>query len=192
MNEIWKDIQYIDCYQVSTFGNIRNSKTKRVLKLSTIFGGYNVITIAGKTYSVHRIVGITFIPNIENKPTINHIDKVRDNNNILNLEWSTYREQALHSPTLNSNNKKGVWKIDVHTKERIFKYETIKEASLLTIGYVEGYKEISACALGKTETAFDYIWEYDKYETIPNEEWKSISIQNKKKLRIIGFQIMVE
>ena len=45
----------------------------------------------------HRAVAIAFIPNPENKPTVNHIDAVKINNLITNLEWATYQEQQDHA-----------------------------------------------------------------------------------------------
>jgi hypothetical protein len=52
-----------------------------------------------KNHKVHRLVAEAFIPNTENKPTVNHIDSNRLNNNIDNLEWATMYEQNLHSRT---------------------------------------------------------------------------------------------
>ena len=48
-------------------------------------------------YSVHRLVGLHFIDNPENKPQINHIDNNGLNNNYTNLEWTTHSENMLHA-----------------------------------------------------------------------------------------------
>lgn len=56
--------------------------------------GYRRVTIEGKSYKVHRLVAETFIDNPENKPTVDHIDRDKSNNNVSNLRWATMKEQT--------------------------------------------------------------------------------------------------
>ena len=49
------------------------------------------------THQVHRLVGLTYIPNPENKPQINHKDGNPLNNHVLNLEWATGEENLQHA-----------------------------------------------------------------------------------------------
>lgn len=64
-------------------------------------GEYRTVTIGlnGKQYHlyVHRLIAFMYIPNPDNKPTVNHIDGDPSNNNIKNLEWATYSEQTVHA-----------------------------------------------------------------------------------------------
>ena len=110
MQEIWKDIKgYEGKYQISNLGNVRSlydtnqfKKTFRIKKLSLgERSGYKVIALTKngkrKSFQVHRLVAEAFIPNLQNKPFINHIDENRINNNVNNLEWCTQKENVLHS-----------------------------------------------------------------------------------------------
>lgn len=56
--------------------------------------GYRRVVVKGKHYKVHRLVAEAFIPNPENKPTVDHINRVRDDNRVQNLRWATHKEQA--------------------------------------------------------------------------------------------------
>ena len=75
--------------------SLRQTKPK-VLKAAVDGHGYKRVTISGKTVRIHRAVAIYFIPNPENKPTVNHIDGNKLNNDISNLEWATSSEQMQH------------------------------------------------------------------------------------------------
>lgn len=94
MIEIWKDIPgYEGKYQVSNTGEIRSLKFGKIkiLKQYTDKCGYNVLTLSEngkrKNHFVHRLVAMTFIPNPNNLPQVNHKDENKANNCVDNLEW---------------------------------------------------------------------------------------------------------
>ena len=91
--EIWKDIIGFNGYECSTEGRIRNKTTSKLLTPSESCSGYAVSSIRGKNLKFHRIVAQTFLPNFENKPTIEHKDDNKLNNRLYNLKWATFKEQ---------------------------------------------------------------------------------------------------
>lgn len=87
-------------------------KTLYPLKLYIKSDGYLAVSLWGinvkgkkyrKTFLVHRLVAETFIPNFDNKPTVNHKDGVKTHNCVDNLEWATSREQNIHAFTTGLN-----------------------------------------------------------------------------------------
>ncbi len=116
MKEIFK--KYKGQYSISNFGNIRNNKTNKILKLRTNHRGYlkTNISINGEKYTVfpHRMVAEIFILNSENKPQVNHIDGNKLNNKVDNLEWCTCKENVQHAfkNGLNLGNGKTVYQLN--------------------------------------------------------------------------------
>ena len=62
-----------------------------------VSNGYLHVSVRGKGYLVHRLVAQTFIPNPDNKPTVDHINRKRDDNRVDNLRWASQREQRDNS-----------------------------------------------------------------------------------------------
>ena len=96
MEEIWKDIEGYSIYQVSNLGNVKNKITNKQLYYSNSNNGYLRVGLFKNhkrtMFSIHRLVAQTFIPNLENKPCVNHKDCNKINNCVDNLEWCTYNE----------------------------------------------------------------------------------------------------
>lgn len=94
------DVYTLNHTNIRKNGRLDNRKGK-LLKPKTDKYGYNVVTLSKngirKTYTIHRLVALTYLPNPENKPTVNHIDGNKQNNTVENLEWADYKEQKIHA-----------------------------------------------------------------------------------------------
>lgn len=164
MKEEWKDItayqgKYFGKYQVSNLGNVkslgwtatrkyRKNREDKVLKLFTNQNGYHSASLCAdnkkKSLTIHRVVALTWIPNPLNLPCVNHINGIKTDNRVENLEWCTRSENAIHSVVVLG--KRPVQKCQLSTDQ-------IKEIKLKIINKVPNASicrdhEISLSTLG--------------------------------------------
>lgn len=129
MIEIWKEIKGYENYNISNVGNVmskgrkvryihavtgeehfRNTKDKILKVVTNNKNGYEYINLSDSlkgvsTFSIHRLVAINFVDNENNKPCVNHIDGIKTNNVVSNLEWCTHKENSIHSSENNLTHK---------------------------------------------------------------------------------------
>lgn len=86
-------------HQYGFYPTWRKLKTRRH-KNTGYWNSHLQINGKSKTYLLHRIIAICFVPNPDNKPCVNHIDGNRSNNEVSNLEWCTYKENTRHAMKL--------------------------------------------------------------------------------------------
>lgn len=160
MIEIWKDILgYEGYYQVSNLGNVRGIDRKvkskinktgfRIVKgkkISPHINKYGYLSIrlrkegSTKAFTIHRLVAMTFIPNPNNYPSVNHIDENKLNNTVSNLEWCTIKYNNLYNNRQDRINEKlrdinpNSIQVYQYSKDGILlnKYRSIRDASRLT------------------------------------------------------------
>ena len=89
-----------DYLDVSSEGEVTLPSGKKTFGYTDAYG-YKYITpkIEGKRYNlkVHKLVALKYIPNVDKKPCINHIDCNKENNCVDNLEWCTHSENMRHA-----------------------------------------------------------------------------------------------
>nr|DAK16804.1 MAG TPA: homing endonuclease [Caudoviricetes sp.] len=99
--EIYTLINNFENYAISNYGNIKNVKKNKILKPVKNKNGYLEHTFCQngvkKTFRIHRLVGLYFIPNPDNKPYINHKNGIKTDNCFNNLEWCTAKENDTHA-----------------------------------------------------------------------------------------------
>ncbi len=196
--EEWKQFPDNKNYLVSNKGYIKNCKTgKRFHGSLDKTSGYMRTAINKKASSIHFIVAKTFIPNPDNKESVNHKNKDRTDNRVENLEWATYAEQNIHKNE-NSiktykqhNNGKTILRINKETNEIIEKYKTVVLASkwiMETVYNIEttgkniekDLNNLSSSLSQKIKRnknnyfGYNFIWKFEEENVEEKEIWKPI------------------
>lgn len=193
MGEIWKDVKgYEGLYRISNHGRIWTNKYKKYLKQFISQGGYLHVSLSKRgrvrKYDIHRLVALNFIPLIDGKNVVNHIDENKTNNHVSNLEWCTQKENINHGTGI----QRGLETKKTSTKfKRSFELRStpIVGINILTGNKIEyesmlaaekdGFRNgsISNCILGKANTHAGYKWYKKSKQRTLLDEMKDLEKQ---------------
>ena len=163
-------------YAATKDGRIWSYKHKKFLK-PKIVKGYCHVDLVNKEnkicqFLVHRLIGMTFLPNPDNLPCINHKDECKTNNHVDNLEWCSYVYNVNYG-TRNARSKKSkasngsmkkCWEASVVARKKKVRcieldtiYDSLTEAAK-SLNINMGH--ISDCCRGNRNVCGGYHWEY--------------------------------
>ena len=173
MIEEWRTCVYngeiLDGYEVSSLGNVRNVNYRgtgrtRMLHPSKRKDGYLQVLLRknGKRFmaSVHRLVAFTFIENddVENKTEVNHINEIKHDCRVENLEWCTRDYNLQYGTRVKRATKTQSYKVMAKslTENKVIVFQSINQA--VRFGF--HYNEITKCCKGKMKSHKGYTWHY--------------------------------
>jgi hypothetical protein len=168
-SEIWKNIpNYEGLYQASNLGRIKSFVlNEKILNPSKRNDGYYKICLNYKSYLLHRVILLTFKPNVSNLPQINHKNGNKNDNRVDNLEWCDQFYNMKHCYEAGLRNKLNQGRLGKFNNkareviqyslngEYISKYDTIREAAI-KLSFNEG--NICRCVNGQLKHYKKYIW----------------------------------
>ena len=159
--EIWRPVYgYEDYYLVSNTGRVFSIRNNRLLKIIIGQSGYCFVHLSvnghDKRLPVHRLVAIAFIQNCDCKPTVNHINEIKTDNHVENLEWATMHEQNTHGTRI----KRAIAHTDFAAREKKYDRFSDKFSASRKMNGFKRMKRIYQC-----NDNWDIIAEFDSAVT---------------------------
>lgn len=184
----WKPHPISINYESSKLGQVRNIKTNRILNGSKC-KGYIVIGINGKTKSRGNFVAETWLPpkpQDGKKYTLDHINRIRHDDRVVNLRWATHREQLLNrKKVVQKGQKRKVDQICLTTRNVLKTFSSLTSANCF-FKKPKKCSHISKVCRGKQKTAYGFKWAYSSGRICPNERWKIIEEHPTHKISTYG------
>lgn len=183
--EKWKVVADFPNYKVSTMGRV-GIIDKGQIRYRDHGDSYVRMTLhnngISKEFSVHRLVALTFIPNPQNKKFVNHKNGIKHDNRLVNLEWSTPKENSQHAVEtgLNDSSKRmdpRAINVDQYTADWKFvkRWNSVRQAAdKLKINRDNIYRSCLNFNRRANGYYFKYVFD-DRHNDKEKEEWKPIA-----------------
>lgn len=152
--EYWLDVLGYDGYMVSNLGRVKSlyQTHEKLLEKQINIYGYETVRLSingrAKNVSVHRLVADNFLINKDNKPTVDHINRKRNDNRLENLRWATYEEQGENKSEYTKQIK--IVGIDIKTSKVVLTLDSYSDGKRFNLdpqaisanvnGHTESYK----------------------------------------------------
>lgn len=138
---------YMNKYAINIEGEVINLKTMKKLKNSITIRGYEVVNLNKKTYYIHRLLALTYIPNPNKYNIVDHINGIKSDNRLENLRWCCQKTN-LRNCKLSSRNKIGYRGISINKNHIIASYvccntgkQIHKSFNINNLGFIEAVKK---------------------------------------------------
>lgn len=166
MQETWKELPGVDGLPdllVSSLGNVRNKVTGHQYKFSNC-KGYRIANISynskHKNVKAHRLVAMAFLPNPDNLPEVNHINGVKSDNRVENLEWCSGSQNVKHAYRIGLHRPSGgVPPKPVLCVELGMAFPSVSAAARF-FGKVANRQRVCLSAMDNRYKAYGYHWRY--------------------------------
>lgn len=162
-------------YWITSDGRVWSEKRQKWLSIHTRNNGYQTVALGRENRGyIHRLVAEAFIPNPENKPEVDHINRIRNDNRVENLKWVTREEnhQNRICNTINANkvsSEKLSKEVEMRDKKNhsiLYRTFSSTQSAGEFLGNKNKQANITKCCNGIYGHAYGYWWCYkeDKYE----------------------------
>ena len=170
INEEWRSISEYGNYQVSNIGRVKNVETHRILKPNILPNDYYRICLykekARSMFYIHRLVAQEFIENPDNKDFVDHINRKRNDNTILNLRWVTGSENQMNK-SIQQNGRSKYKGVCIMKTTNKWKAQIRLGGQCKHLGYYTNEKEAAA---KYNEAAIEHFGEHALFNEISSDE----------------------